>query len=108
MLLRLVWKLKHTLIHIKFMRLTAPFRVGIYHDHCKSPSKPIWIDLQKHCEEYAALYARRLIVGRPLLVNVDPYNISDDVPDEEEIREALHRLRLRRAAGPSGMTVESI
>jgi len=48
------------------------------------------------------------VVGRPLLVLVDPYPIPDGVPDEEEIKIALHHLRKGRAAGPTGMRVESI
>ena len=54
------------------------------------------------------MYSSRPVVGRPLLVLVDPYPISDDVPDEEEIRAALHHLRKGRAPGPSGMRVESL
>ena len=42
------------------------------------------------------------------MVNVDPYNIPDGIPDEEEICTALHRLCRDRAAGPSGMKVESL
>lgn len=81
---------------------------GWYRSRSPLQSKPLWIDLQRLSQEYETLYSRRPIVGRPLLVEVAPYDIPDTIPDEAEIRVALHRLRKRRAAGPSGMTVESL
>ena len=81
---------------------------GWYRDRGPLQSKPLFEDLQRLSSEYESLYARRPLVGRPLLVEVDPYVISDEIPSEDEIRVALHRLRKRRAAGPSRMKVESL
>ena len=81
---------------------------GWYRDRGPLQSKPLFEDLQRLSLEYESLYARRPLVGRPLLVEVDPYVISDEIPSEDEIRVALHRLRKRRAAGPSRMKVESL
>jgi hypothetical protein len=81
---------------------------GWYKSRTHSPSKPLWVDLEKQSQEYAALYAPRPVVGRRLLVRVEPYDISDKVPIEAEIIEALHHLRRGRAAGPSRMKVESL
>jgi hypothetical protein len=81
---------------------------GWYKSFDSSPAKPSWVDLDKSCQEFSALYADHPVVGRNLLVNVTPYNIPDNIPDEKEIIEALHKLRKGRAAGPSGMKVESL
>ena len=81
---------------------------GWHRDQGPLQSKPLFEDLQRLSLEYESLYARHPLVGHPLLVEVDPYVISDEIPSEDEIRVALHRLRKRRAAGPSRMKVESL
>ena len=81
---------------------------GWYRDRISCPSKPLRIDLHECSQQCASLYARQPIVGCNLLVLVDPYDISDDIPDAEEIALALHKLRKGRATGPSGVAVESL
>ena len=81
---------------------------GWYRDRGRLQFKPTFLDLQELSDEYEALYAHRPVVGRSLLVEVQPYAIPDDVPDEKEIVPALHHLRRRRAAGPSQMRAEFI
>ena len=68
---------------------------GWYHDRTYLQSKPTFIELQARCQEYESLYAKCCVAGRSLLINVDPYLIPDDIPDEDEIISALHRLRRR-------------
>jgi hypothetical protein len=46
------------------------------------------------------------MVGRSLLVLVDHFLISDVVPTEAEIINAVHHLRCGRAPGPSGVTTD--
>ena len=60
----------------------------------------MWVDLVQQSKEYSDLYTRCPVVGRKLLVDVEPYNISDAIPDEEEIHVALHRLRRQMQRGP--------
>ena len=52
----------------------------------------MWVDLVQQSKEYSDLYTRRPVVGRKLLVDVEPYNISDAIPDEEEMHVTLHQL----------------
>ena len=70
---------------------------GWYRDRTPPQSKPLFEDLQDRSSEYESLYAARPVVGRPLLVEVDPYDISDEVPGEDEIKVALHRLQKGRS-----------
>ena len=41
-------------------------------------------------------------------INVEPFSISDAVPSEWEIREAVARLKNGRTGGVSGMRAEDI
>ena len=41
-------------------------------------------------------------------VNVEPTNIDDSVPMEDEVEEAVKKLRRNRSGGPSGIRAENI
>ena len=68
---------------------------GWYHDRTYLQSKPTFIELQARRQEYESLYVKCCVAGQSLLINVDPYLIPDDIPDEDEIISALHCLHRR-------------
>ena len=81
---------------------------GWYRKVTHVPSKPEYVNLQKESKSYQQLYTATTPRGRPLPVNITAYAINDAIPDETEITQALHRLRLGRAPGPSSMTAEAL
>ena len=46
--------------------------------------------------------------GIPIPIKVYPFPVDDTILGEEEISEAVTRLRLHRAGGPSGMRAEHL
>ena len=58
--------------------------------------------------ERADLYAHVPLPGRPILTKIAPFPIYDTILGEEETAEAVTRLSLHRAAGPSGMKSEHL
>ena len=67
------------------------------------PPKPSREELSKVTEEYANLYTRSTPPGEPIPVLVDPFDVSDEVPSEDEIATAVRGLRSGKAPGPSGL-----
>ena len=55
-----------------------------------------------------ALYQHVPPLGQPINVEVNPFLVEDPIPEEKEIDWAVHRLRLNRLGGPSGMRVEHL
>jgi hypothetical protein len=67
------------------------FKVG-FKKRARLPSKLEPNDLRALSDKYADLYSKSPVSGRSIPVNISPYNISDEIPDEQEIVKALHRL----------------
>ena len=74
------------------------------------PHKPTHHDLLTITKDFTALYTKEdpSPPGEPIPAMVAPFDITDSIPEEPEIRAALMRLRLHKAPGPSGMTVQHL
>ncbi len=64
--------------------------------------------LVQQTEERIALYSRVPPPRGPLPINVQPFDICNDIPSNLEIREVVRELRNRRAAGATGLQAEHI
>jgi len=79
--------------------------VKVWYRHYAKAMPPTPMDLHRIGQEYCTLYMQQPPPpGNPIWGMVT-FDISDEVPDESEI---LRSLRLGRAPGPSGMTVEDL
>ena len=58
--------------------------------------------------EQTELYLRVPPPGENIPVNVDPTHIDDSVPTEDEVEEAVKKLRRNRSGGPSGIRAEHV
>ena len=72
--------------------------------------RPSLQTMEKQTAERVELYTKvpREELRAPLPINVEPFPISDAVPSEWEIREAVARLKNGRTGGASGMRAEDI
>ena len=72
--------------------------------------RPSLQTMEKQTAERVELYAKvpRADLRAPLPINVEPFSISDAVPSEWEIREAVARLKNGRTGGVSGMRAKDI
>ena len=66
--------------------------------------------LQSVEQEFGALYANVQAQGEMLPVDLveGQFRVPDHVPEEEEIRAALGRLKSHKAPGPSGLSVDAL
>jgi hypothetical protein len=62
--------------------------------------------LVRQTEERIALYASAPPMWEMLPINVQPFDINDDVPRNSEIREVVRELRKGQAAGAMGLQAE--
>ena len=74
-------------------------------DRAPRPSRQ---DLEKVTADRVALYTKTEPTGPPIEVVVGPADVSDDVPLEAEIGEAVSRLKRGKAPGPSGMRTDHV
>ena len=58
--------------------------------------------------ERVHLYSYVLSPGENILVTIKPVEVDDLVPTEDEIEEAVKKLRRNRSGGPSGMRAEHL
>lgn len=79
-----------------------------YRHHGDRPPKPSRQDLDSVANEFEDLYRESTPVGPPIPIHVAPAPVDDSVPSEEEIRNAVARLRNNRATGPSKMRAEDV
>ena len=77
-----------------------------YHFFGGRPPKPSREDLRKVAKTYQAIYSASPPRGDPIPTIVKPAPVDDSVPGEPEIGDAVRRLRINKATGPSGMKVE--
>jgi hypothetical protein len=64
--------------------------------------------LVQQTEKRIALYSHVPPPGGPLPINVQPFDICNDIPSNLEIREVVRELRNGRAAGATGLQAEHI
>jgi hypothetical protein len=64
--------------------------------------------LVRQTEERIALYSCIPPPGGPLPINVQPFDICDDIPSDLEIREVVRELQNKQAAGATGLQAEHI
>ena len=64
------------------------------------------MDLQT--SERAELYEVISPPGDPIPINVEPFKINDEVPDDVELRGVVGPMRNGRAGGTSGIRAEHI
>jgi hypothetical protein len=64
--------------------------------------------LVQQTEERTALYSCVPPPGGPLPINVQPFDICNDIPSNLEIREVVRELQNGRAAGATGLQAEHI
>ena len=74
------------------------------------PHKPTHYDLTKVAQDFTSLCTQETPSppGDNIPPMVAPFDIDDSIPEAPEIRTAVMRLRLHKAPGPSGMTVQHI
>ena len=72
------------------------------------PSKPSRADLRQVTSERAALYRKADLPGDNIPVIVASFDVLDAIPLEDEIAEAVKRLRSGKAPGPSGMRTDHL
>ena len=81
---------------------------GWYRAAAKRGPPPARATLERITAEQMELYRRVPPPGENIPVNVDPTNIDDSVPTEDEVEEVVKKLRRNRSGGPSGIRVENI
>jgi hypothetical protein len=79
-----------------------------YKHRVKKSVIPTVTDSKIITEDYAELFAARPSFGEPLPIHVQPFPILDSIPDKEEIKKALKRMKRGKCPGVSGITVEDL
>ena len=77
-----------------------------YREASDRPQLPSRGDLAAVTLERQDLYSRRTPPGDPIPVLVEPFDVVDTVPSEEEIAAAVCRLPRGKAPGPSAMRID--
>jgi exonuclease III len=72
------------------------------------PPRPTRLDLHQITNEYKILYRATQPHGEPIPIHIEPCAISDAIPDENEIADAVRRLKNGKAPGHSGMRAEHL
>ena len=62
--------------------------------------------LETQTREREELYAKRTPPGEPIPINVDPFEIRDETPEDDEIRAVVKALKPGRAGGASKIRAE--
>jgi hypothetical protein len=70
--------------------------------------KPSRQDLNKMEVEFKAFYKLTPSPGDLIHVLVDPFEVKDYVPSEEEVEDAVLGLKSKKAPGPTGMRAEHL
>jgi hypothetical protein len=65
--------------------------------------KPTREDISKISDDFEELLSNHPSPGDPLPIHVQPFVISDDILDEEEIGRAIMRLSNGKSPGATGM-----
>ena len=81
---------------------------GWYKDVGPRPTLPSREEIDATRDEFQQLYTAEIPQSPPVPIHVTPFAIADEPPGEEEIIDALLKLRNFKAAGPSGLRVEDL
>jgi hypothetical protein len=81
---------------------------GWYRSVEDRPPKPNYQWMETLTQEQIDLYTAEPQPGAPIPINVDPFDVNDDIPTDGEIREAVKCLRNGRAGGLGGMRAEHL
>jgi hypothetical protein len=81
---------------------------GWYKTITGKPSKPTIVESDATTKEYEELYRAETPAGDEIPINVTPRGVRDDKPDQNEIWQALKRMKLGRATGATGISVEDV
>ena len=81
---------------------------GWYKKFLGKNNKPSPDDLKSKEEYYTKLFSKEKIEREPLNIEYDGEEVDDSVPEEGEIKEALFKLRNRKAPGLTGITAEHL
>ena len=81
---------------------------GWYRTAATRGPPPARATLERITAEQTDLYRRVPPPGENIPVNVDPTNIDDSVPTEDEVEEAVKKLWRNRSGGPSGIRAEHV
>jgi len=73
----------------------------------KAP-QPCFATMEKQTREREELYERQVPPGDPIPINVEPFEIRDESPEDAEVREVVRNLRNGRAGGASKIRAEHI
>ena len=80
-----------------------------YKKFSKRGEKPSKVDLDIHTEKYRSLFtADNLTDETPFPIHYSGNPVFDGPPNEEEVRQALFKMRNRKSPGFTNMTVEDI
>jgi hypothetical protein len=66
------------------------------------------LDLKQITNEYKNLYQATQPPREPIPIHIEACAISDEIPDENEIADAVRNLKNGKAPGHSGMQVEHL
>ena len=72
------------------------------------PPKPSREELGKVTDQYAQLYTKLTPPGGPISVIVEPFNVSDEVPDEDKIAATVRRLHSGKSPGPCRLQTDQL
>jgi hypothetical protein len=81
---------------------------GWYRSVEDRPPKPNYQRMKTLTQERIDLYTAAPPPGAPIPINVDPFDVNDEIPTDGEIREAVKSLRNGRAGGLGGMRAEHL
>ena len=81
---------------------------GWYRDVGPRPPLPSREEIETTRVEYETLFNEEEPHSPPFPIHTTPFAISDNPPTEEEVVEALSKLRTNRAAGATGITAEMV
>ena len=76
---------------------------GWYRSVEDRPPKPNYQRMETLTQEQIDLYTAAPPPGAPIPINVDPFDVNDEMPTDGEIREAVKSLPNGRAGGLGGM-----
>jgi hypothetical protein len=66
------------------------------------------VKMRKKREEYASLFRAPRPVGEPINISLNLFPIDDSIPGEQEIIDAVKKMRRGKTPGGSGIKVENV
>ena len=81
---------------------------GRYRDAANRTQPLARISLETLTSERVEIYNHVLPTGQPNPIEVAPFPVDDNIPEEEEIAKLVLWLKLHRTGGPSGMSSEHL